>query len=171
MYSTPGISQSSFSIGRVARSSTSFAEKPGIPTSTSIIGTLICGSSSRGSISTAANPSSSEVTITSGVSLESINVCAMRPAMPSGGAPGRRDCFTRRKLQVPGSKLQRNTKLQAPNDEALSGQKVLRPGAWSFFGLWCLGFGASFRLDWLAVPQPVRAFDDDEFAGADTGHQ
>src|SRR5574340_69190 len=44
MYSTRGISHNSFSIGRVARSSTSLALKPGIETSTSIIGTLIWGS-------------------------------------------------------------------------------------------------------------------------------
>ena len=41
MYSTPGISQRSFSIGRVARSSTSLALKPGIETITSTMGTLI----------------------------------------------------------------------------------------------------------------------------------
>ena len=83
MYSTPGISQSSFSIGRVARSSTSLALKPGIETSTSIIGTLICGSSSRGSINTADTPSSTEVMMISGVSLESMNARAMRPAGPA----------------------------------------------------------------------------------------
>ena len=49
MYSTPGISHSSFSMGLVTRSSTSCAEAPGICTKTSIIGTMICGSSSRGS--------------------------------------------------------------------------------------------------------------------------
>ena len=51
-------------------------------TMTSIIGTLICGSSSRGSKTTAAAPSSTEATMISGVSLESINAAAMRPAMP-----------------------------------------------------------------------------------------
>src|SRR6266540_1739504 len=125
MYSTPEISQSSFSIGRVARSSTSLALNPGMDTSTSTIGTLICGSSSRGSISTAASPSSTEVTMTSGVSLESMNVFAMRPAMPGGGGIGCKDCFMRQKLQLPSSKLQRNTRFQAPNDEAQAGQKVL----------------------------------------------
>src|SRR5436190_3683469 len=69
MYSTPGISQTSFSIGRVARSSTSLAPNPGMETSTSTIGTMICGSSSRGSTRTAASPNSTEVTITSGVEL------------------------------------------------------------------------------------------------------
>ena len=53
MYSTPGISHSSFSIGLVTRSSTSRAEAPGICTKTSTIGTMICGSSSRGSFQTA----------------------------------------------------------------------------------------------------------------------
>ena len=53
MYSTPGISQSSFSIGLVTRSSTSRADAPGICTKTSTIGTMICGSSSRGSFHTA----------------------------------------------------------------------------------------------------------------------
>ena len=81
-YSTPGISQSSFSIGRVARSSTSFALKPGIATITSTIGTLICGSSSRGSMMTANKPSSTEVMTTSGVSFESMNAWATRPAGP-----------------------------------------------------------------------------------------
>src|SRR6266545_5271070 len=171
MYSTPGISQSSFSIGRVARSSTSLALNPGMETSTSTRGTLICGSSSRGSTSTAASPNSTEVTITSGVSLESMKVFAMRPAMPSGGGLACRDCFMRQKLQLPRSKLQRNTRCQAPNDEAQAGQKVLLLGVWRFFGVWCLGFGVSFRLDRLAVPQPARAFDDDLFADSDAGHQ
>jgi hypothetical protein len=77
MYSTPGISQSSFSIGRVARSSTSLALKPGMATITSTIGTLICGSSSRGSMTTAAAPSSTEAMTTSGVSLESMNAAGL----------------------------------------------------------------------------------------------
>ena len=38
MYSTPGISHRSFSIGLVTRSSTSRAEAPGMATKTSIIG-------------------------------------------------------------------------------------------------------------------------------------
>ena len=56
MYSTPGISHSSFSIGLVTRSSTSRAEAPGIWTNTSTIGTMICGSSSRGNFQTANAP-------------------------------------------------------------------------------------------------------------------
>ena len=84
MYSTPGISQSSFSIGRVARSSTSFAWKPGMDTSTSTIGTLICGSSSRGSMTTANTPSNSDAMTINSDSLESMKDCAMRPAMPKG---------------------------------------------------------------------------------------
>ena len=88
MYSTPGISQSSFSIGRVARSSTSLALKPGMETSTSIIGTLICGSSSRGRSNVAAAPSRIEVMTSSGVSLESMNARAMRPAIPRRAESG-----------------------------------------------------------------------------------
>jgi hypothetical protein len=41
MYSTPGISQSSRSMGLVMRVSTSFAEAPGKETMTSIMGTMI----------------------------------------------------------------------------------------------------------------------------------
>ena len=51
-------------------------------TSTSTIGTLICGSSSRGSITTANTPSSRDAMTMSNVSFESMNDCAMRPAMP-----------------------------------------------------------------------------------------
>ena len=72
MYSTPGISHSSFSIGLVTRSSTSRADAPGIWTKTSTIGTMICGSSSRGSFHTAKAPSSREPAITSGVSFDPI---------------------------------------------------------------------------------------------------
>ena len=82
MYSTPGISQSSFSIGRVARSSTSFALKPAMFTITSTIGTLICGSSSRGSKTIAAMPSRTAATMISGVSFESMKARAIRPATP-----------------------------------------------------------------------------------------
>ena len=56
MYSTPGISHSSFSIGLVTRSSTSRAEAPGICTNTSTMGTTICGSSSRGSFQNGEEP-------------------------------------------------------------------------------------------------------------------
>src|SRR6266496_1872079 len=83
MYSTPGTSQSSFSIGFVTRSSTSLADAPGICTKTSIIGTTICGSSSRGSMRTAPTPSRIEATTTSGVSLDLMKACASFPAGPS----------------------------------------------------------------------------------------
>ena len=96
MYSTPGISHSSFSIGLVTRSSTSRADAPGMPTKTSIIGTMICGSSSRGSIHTEKAPISSEAPMNSGVSLELIQARATRPAMPSGG----RSCFGASSIQV-----------------------------------------------------------------------
>ena len=84
-YSTPGISQSSRSSGFVTRCSTSLADAPGMRTKTSLIGTMICGSSSRGSFHTASAPSSTEATSRSGVSFEWMNVLAMRPAGPSFG--------------------------------------------------------------------------------------
>ena len=96
MYSTPGISQSSFSMGLVTRSSTSCAEAPGICTNTSIMGTMICGSSSRGSFHTAKAPMSRAAQINRGVSLEEIHAWAKRPAGPrwrgsliGGPRPGR----------------------------------------------------------------------------------
>ncbi len=85
MYSTPAISQSSFSMGRVTRSSISRASAPGIDTSTSIMGTLICGSSSRGNSQTAPNPNSTDATMIRGVSFDSMKACANRPAIPIGG--------------------------------------------------------------------------------------
>ena len=90
-YSTPGISQRNFSIGRVTRFSTSAAEAPGMPTKMSIIGTLICGSSSRGSMRTEKRPSSSEAATAMGVSLESMNSDAMRPAKPYFAGSGKGD--------------------------------------------------------------------------------
>src|SRR6185369_4240980 len=90
MYSTSGISHSNFSIGRMARSSTSLALEPGIESSTSIIGTLICGSSSRGNRMIAAAPSSTEVMVIKGVSLESMKARATRPARP--GSPLELNC-------------------------------------------------------------------------------
>ena len=63
------VSQPVFS-GFETVSSTSAAEKPGIAASTSIIGTLICGSSSRGSWIKANAPSSNDATTSSGVSLD-----------------------------------------------------------------------------------------------------
>ena len=75
-------------MGRVARSSTSLALKPGMETSTSIIGTLICGSSSRGRSRVAAAPRRIEVMTSSGVSFEPMNDRAMRPANPRRAEPG-----------------------------------------------------------------------------------
>src|ERR1017187_5001040 len=80
IYSTPGISHSSFSIGLVTRSSTSRADAPGICTKTSTIGTMICGSSSRGRFHTAKPPSNNEPAITSGVSFDPIQTSANFPA-------------------------------------------------------------------------------------------
>ena len=53
MYSTPDTSQSARSMGAVTRCSTSAGGAPGRSTKTSTIGTMICGSSSRGSATTA----------------------------------------------------------------------------------------------------------------------
>ncbi len=83
MYSTPGTSHSSFSMGLVTRSSTSSAEAPGISTKTSIIGTMICGSSSRGSFQIEKTPTASEATMISGVSFELMKAWASLPAIPS----------------------------------------------------------------------------------------
>ena len=69
-------------MGRVTRFSTSRASAPGMVTMTSIMGTLICGSSSRGSISTAKRPSSSAAATRMGVSFESMKSDDMRPAKP-----------------------------------------------------------------------------------------
>ncbi len=80
-------------MGLVTRSSTSRAEAPGIWTKTSIIGTMICGSSSRGSFHTAKAPSASDATMNRGVSLEWIQADVILPAMPycrfslTGGPP------------------------------------------------------------------------------------
>ena len=79
-----GISQSSFSIGRVTRCSTSAGDAPGISANTSTIGTTICGSSSRGSPTTAKAPSASDAMMNSGVSLEWRNAPASLPAAPRG---------------------------------------------------------------------------------------
>ena len=90
MYSTPGSSHNNFSIGRVARSSTSLALEPGMATITSTIGTLICGSSSRGNNTMAAVPNKMAAMMSSGVSLESMKAAATRPAMPGPwGAVGK----------------------------------------------------------------------------------
>ena len=82
MYSTPGISQSSFSIGWVARFSTSLAVIPGACTITSIIGTMICGSSSRGRLMVAKTPAARAAMMIRGVSLLSMKAEATRPAKP-----------------------------------------------------------------------------------------
>ena len=65
-----GPDQRSRSIGFVMRVSTSRAEAPGNETITSIIGTMIWGSSSLGSIRTAATPIAMEAISIRGVSFE-----------------------------------------------------------------------------------------------------
>ncbi len=62
-----------------SRRSTSSALAPGSWRKTSTIGTLICGSSSRGVTSTAKAPSRSEATTSSGVSFESRKAAATLP--------------------------------------------------------------------------------------------
>src|SRR5512146_2749651 len=83
MYSTPGTSRSSFSIGMVTRCSTSADDAPGICTNTSSMGTTICGSSSRGVCHTANPPSSRAAMMARGVSFEAMNACATLPAARS----------------------------------------------------------------------------------------
>ena len=61
----------------------SFALAPGICTKMSIIGTMICGSSSRGSMSTAPKPSNNDAPMIRGVSFESMKACVTFPASPS----------------------------------------------------------------------------------------
>ena len=75
-------------MGRVSRFSTSVGEAPGIPTNTSTMGTLIWGSSSRGSIWTAKIPSKMDAIIAIGVSFESMKNEANRPARPGGVGEG-----------------------------------------------------------------------------------
>src|ERR1017187_1665052 len=107
MYSTPGISQSSFSIGRVARSSTSFTWNPGMDTSTSTIGTLICGSSSRGSITTANTPSRRDAMTMSSVSLELMNDCGSGNANCARRANGNGHA-----AELPGTQTRRAGQIQ-----------------------------------------------------------
>ena len=66
----------------MTRCSTSAGAAPGISTKTSTIGTMICGSSSRGSAITARTPSAIDATMKSGVSLEWMKAAATRPARP-----------------------------------------------------------------------------------------
>ena len=66
----------------MTRCSTSCADAPGMLTKTSSMGTTICGSSSRGVCQILNRPSKSAATITSGVSGETMNACAMVPARP-----------------------------------------------------------------------------------------
>ena len=69
-------------MGRVTRCSMSAGVAPGIWTKTSTIGTTICGSSSRGSATTASAPRATDATMMSGVSFELMKAAAIRPAMP-----------------------------------------------------------------------------------------
>src|SRR5688500_9508316 len=81
-YSTPLISEILRSNGLVNCSSTTFAEAPGKGNQTSAIGTIICGSSSRGVTRTANRPSNNAPMINNGVSLLVRKRAAMRPESP-----------------------------------------------------------------------------------------
>ena len=61
-------------MGLVTLFSTSLAVAPGIWTKMSIMGTTICGSSSRGSFQVAITPIRMEATMIKGVSLEFMNI-------------------------------------------------------------------------------------------------
>ena len=69
-------------MGMATRSFTSLGVAPGMEIMTSIMGTLICGSSSRGSMTTAITPKRNEAMMMISVSLESTKAAAMRPAKP-----------------------------------------------------------------------------------------
>src|SRR5688572_4182500 len=81
-YSTPLISEILRSKGFVNCSSTIFADAPGKGNQTSAIGTIICGSSSRGVTRAANRPSNNAPMISSGVSLLVRKRAAMRPESP-----------------------------------------------------------------------------------------
>src|SRR6516164_6897054 len=70
----------------VTSASTSAGVAPGKGTKTSTIGTMICGSSSRGVVSTETRPSTTAATTPSGVSGELMAFAASRPAMPGRGS-------------------------------------------------------------------------------------
>src|SRR5690554_5673999 len=93
--STPSISASTCSIGTATTFSTSTALAPGNGTNTFANVTSICGSSSRGVISTAKSPSSSPAIARSGVIFESWKRRATRPEKPSrpAGRPAPRAPF------------------------------------------------------------------------------
>jgi len=66
----------------VRRFSTSAGVAPGRALKTSTIGTLICGSSSRGSIKIENTPSRIDARTTMGVSFDVAKTAAKRPARP-----------------------------------------------------------------------------------------
>ena len=99
-------------------------------TITSIIGTLIWGSSSRGNNQTAAKPSNTDVTMIKGVSFESMKACAIRPARPREGlADGTVLVFTSRSTQsrrtLPGIAEERKTRKKTGKLENRRGIAVL----------------------------------------------
>ena len=52
-------------------------------------------------------------------------------------------CAEARNLQAPSTKTQAPEKLQSPSFKSQSAaRRQLNIGAWSFFGVWSLGFGA-----------------------------
>src|SRR5690349_679506 len=81
-YSTLLISEIMCSNGFVSCSSITFSESRGNDSQTSAIGTMICGSSSRGVTSTANRPSNNAPRMNSGVSLLVRKSAAIRPDSP-----------------------------------------------------------------------------------------
>ncbi len=69
-------------MGRASRFSASAGDAPGMAEITSIIGTEICGSSSRGVAMSPSTPTASDANVTRGVSLLLRNAFATRPEMP-----------------------------------------------------------------------------------------
>ncbi len=53
------------------------------------------------------------------------------------------------KFQIPNPKLQINSKLQTPRVCGANDGSELKLGAWIFFGIWNLGFGASTQTPQL----------------------
>jgi hypothetical protein len=99
-YSTPARPHKRRSSGVVSWLSTSFGLAPGYGTMRSTIGTMICGSSSRGVSTTASTPSSSDAKTMSGVSLLRRKVLARRPARPNFGSSCAIRCVMARRRRV-----------------------------------------------------------------------
>src|ERR1017187_1372597 len=125
-------------------------------TSTSTIGTLICGSSSRGSITTANTPSSSDAMTMSSVSLESMNDCATRPAMPRCDDDCGEDISLKSSREAPTIQLQTNRKPHVV--WCLVFEHSLELGAWNlvfhFTTIGCHSVKANARSGTISSPEP-----------------